>query len=110
MESCRGPAVLRRGSGYVCACPTEAVQRVAAAMACARTHGPHAAAVHDPQHMYQHAAVAAHHADGAATRGSFPVQGHSRGQCVGDTPHDSVLHPCIWTSRRRGDQSAGAYR
>lgn len=110
MESCRGPAVLRRGSGYVCARPTEAVQRVAAAVACAWTHGPHTAALHDPQYMYQHTAIAAHHADRAAMRGSFSIQGHSRGQCVGDAPHDSVLHPRIWTSGRGGDQSAGAYR
>lgn len=109
MESGRGPAVLRRGFRYVCACPAEAVQRIAAAMASARTHGPHATALHDPQYMYQHTQVAAHHADRAAPWGSFPVQGHSCGQCVGDTPYDSVLHPCVWTSRRRGDQSAGAY-
>lgn len=109
MEPCRGPAVLRRGSGYVCACPTEAVQCSAAAMANAWTHGPYASALHDPQHMHQHTAIAAHHADGAAARGSFPIQGHSRGQCAGDAPHDSMLHPCIWTFRRRGDQSAGIY-
>lgn len=109
MESCRGPAVLRRGSGHVCACPAEAVQCFATAMACTRTHGPHATALHDPQYMYQHTQVVAHHADGAAPWGSFPVQGHSCGQCVGDAPHDSLLHPCVWTSGRGGDQSAGTY-
>lgn len=93
----------------MCTCPTETVQRVAAALACAWTHGPHTAALHDPQYMYQHAATAAHHADGAAAWGSFPIQGHSRRQRVGVAPHDRVLHPSIWTSRRRGDQSAGAH-
>lgn len=110
MESRRRSAVLRGGFGYLCARPAKVVQRVAAAMACAWTHGPHAAALHDPQYLYQHAAIAAHHADRAAARGSIPIQGHSRGQRVGDAPHDSVLHPRVWTFRRRGDQSAGAYR
>lgn len=109
MEFVRGPAVLRRGSRYMCACPAEAVQRVAAAMASTWTHGPHAAALHDPQYMYQHTQVVAHHADRAAPWWSIPVQGHSCGQCVGVAPHDSVLHSCIRTSRWRGDQSAGGY-
>lgn len=109
MESCRSAALLRRGSGYVCAGPTEAVQRSPAALACTRTHGPHAAALHDPQYLHQHTAFAAHHADGAATWWSFPIQGHSGCQCAGVASHDRVLHPCIWTSGWGGDQGAGAY-
>lgn len=109
MESCRGPALLRRGFGYMRPCPAEVVHCFVAAVAPTWTHGPHAAALHDSQCMHQHPQVVAHHADRAAPWGGFPVQGHSCCQRIGDTSHDCVLHPCIWTSGRRGDQNAGTY-
>lgn len=110
MEPGGGPAVFQRESGHVCAHPAEGVQRVAAALAHARTHGPHASALHDPECVHQHAAAAARHADGAAARRGLPVPGHPRGQRVGDAAHDSLLHPRVGPSGRRGDANAGAHR
>lgn len=109
VEPCRGPAIFWWRAGHLCSRPTKTVQCFVAAVAYARTHGPHPSALHDPQHMHQHFASAPHHADRAATWRSFPVQRYPRGQRFGNTPHDSVLHPCIRTFRWRGDQSAGTY-
>lgn len=110
MESRGGPAVLQRGSRHVRAHPAEGVRCVAAAVAHARTHGPHASALHDPQRVHRHAAAAARHADGTAARRRLPVPGHPRGQRVGDAAHDSLLHPRDGPPGRRGDANAGAHR
>lgn len=109
VEPRRGPVIFWRGVGYLCPSPTETVQCFVATVADAWTHGPHPSALHDPQYMHQHLASAPHHADRTAAWWSFPVQRHPCGQRFGDTPHDSVLHPRIWTFRRRGDQSTGTY-
>lgn len=47
----------------MCACFAEVVHCALAALADAWTHGTHTAALHDPQYMYQHTPVVAHHAD-----------------------------------------------
>lgn len=49
VEPGRGAAVLQRESRHVRAHFAEGVQCVAAALAHARTHGPHASALYDPE-------------------------------------------------------------